>query len=86
MRLFIRDRQSETFLIGDGRWTKLLMEARDFGEPEIAVAAGRREGHDNLEILVTLDDGYAIFGLPLREAHQMRWPRPELDYDGQLSG
>lgn len=31
MRLLIRDRQSETYLIGDGRWTKLLKEARDFG-------------------------------------------------------
>ena len=86
MRLFIRDRKSDSYLSGDGRWTKLLMEAQDFGEPEFAIAAGRREGHDNLEILATLDDGYTLFGLPLREADQMRWPHPDLAYDGQLPG
>ena len=86
MRLFIRDLKLDTYLSVEGRWTKLLMEAQDFGEPEFAIAAARREGRENLEILATLDNGYALFGLPLREADPMRWPRPDLAYDGQLSG
>jgi len=86
MRLFIRDLKSDTYLSGDGRWTKLLVEAQDLGEPEFAIAAGRQAGDDNLEILATLDNGYSLFGLSLREADQMRWPRPELAYIGQDSG
>ena len=37
-----------------------LMEAQDFGEPELAVAAGLREAQDDLEIVATLDDGHTI--------------------------
>jgi hypothetical protein len=86
MGLFIRDLKSDTYLSAVGSWTRLLMEAQDFGEPEFAIAAGRREGRDHLEILATLDNGYSLFGLPLREADQMRWPRPELAYGGQDPG
>jgi len=86
MRLFIRDLKSDSYLSADGRWTKLLMEAQDFGEPEFAMAEGHRQGQDNLEVLVTLDNGYALFGLPLRETDQMQWPRPDLAYIGQHPG
>jgi hypothetical protein len=48
------------------------VEAQDLGEPEFAIAAGRQAGDDNLEILATLDNGYSLFGLSLREADQMR--------------
>lgn len=68
MRVLLRDRKTNLFWLGDGRWTANALAACDFGSSSNCIQYALRERLADTEVVLSFENPLYDIALPLNGA------------------